>query len=61
MAACATCGTDFEPKRQAHQYCSAACRLQAFVARRDHQWRERDTKLRLLLREALELLKETER
>ena len=58
MAACTTCGTEFEPKRRDHRFCSAACRLQAFLARRDAQRQERDAQVRMLLREALGMLEE---
>ncbi len=56
MAACTTCRTEFEPKRRDHRFCSAACRLQAFLARRDNQRAERDARLRRLLKEALGVL-----
>ena len=56
MAACTTCGTEFEPKRRDHRFCSAACRLQAFVVRRETQRQERDATVRILLGEALNLL-----
>ncbi len=58
---CLTCATDFEAKRGHHRYCSAACRLQAFLARREAKHQERDAQVRMLLREALELLEETTR
>ncbi len=60
MTACTTCGTEFEPKRRDHRFCSAACRLQAFVVRRETQRQNRDAQVRMLLRQALELLKEAE-
>ena len=53
---CLTCGTDFEAKRGHHRYCSTACRLQAFLARREAKRQERDAKVRILLRQALEAL-----
>ncbi len=58
---CLTCRTEFEPRRRDHRFCSAACRLQAFLTRRDRQRTDRDAKLRMLLREALGLLEETKR
>ena len=61
MAACTTCGSEFEPKRRDHRFCSAACRLQAFLARREAKHQDRDAHVRMLLREALELLEETKR
>ncbi len=56
MPACTTCGTEFEAKRGHHRYCSAACRLQAFLARREALRQERDAKVRILLKQALEAL-----
>ncbi len=56
MAACTTCGTEFEPKRRDHRFCSAACRLQAFLARRESHRQERDAKVCMLLREARAVL-----
>ncbi len=61
MAACTTCGTEFEPKRRDHRFCSAACRLQAFLARREAHRQERDAKVRMLLREALGLLEKPDK
>ncbi len=58
MAACTTCRTEIEPKRRDHRFCSAACRLQAFLARREAHRQERDVKVRMLLREALGMLEE---
>ncbi len=58
---CLTCRTEFEPRRRDHRFCSAACRLQAFLARREAKRQERDAQVRMLLREALELLEETTR
>ncbi len=54
--ACLTCGTDFEAKRGHHRYCSAACRLQAFLARREALRQNRNAKVRILLEQALEAL-----
>ncbi len=63
---CLTCGTDFEAKRGHHRYCSAACRLQAFLARREAKRQDRDARVRMLLltaeeniQEARELLKQS--
>ncbi len=53
---CHHCGQAFEPRRRDHRYCSAACRLQAFLARREAKCQERDAKVRMLLRQALEAL-----
>ncbi len=53
---CLTCGIEFEAKRGHHRYCSAACRLQAFLARREAKRQERDAQVRLKLQEALALL-----
>ncbi len=57
---CLTCGTDFEAKRGHHRYCSPKCRLKAFEARREALRQNRNAKVRMLLRQALELLKEAE-
>ncbi len=53
---CLTCGTDFEPRRRDHVFCSAACRLQAFLARREALRQNRNAQVRLKLQEALALL-----
>jgi hypothetical protein len=53
---CATCGTPFAVRRKDHRFCSAPCRLAAFQRDREPKRRERDAKVRLLLREALTLL-----
>ncbi len=53
---CLTCGTDFEPRRRDHVFCSAACRLQAFLARREALRQDRNAKMRILLEQALEAL-----
>ena len=50
------CGTTFEPSRKDHRFCSAKCRLAGFQQTREAARRERDAKVRLLLREALTLL-----
>ncbi len=55
---CLTCGTDFEAKRGHHRYCSAACRLQAFLARREAKRQERDAQVRMVLLTALEAVQE---
>ncbi len=55
---CLTCGSDFAPKRRDHRYCSAACRLQAFLARREAKGQERDAKVRMVLLTALEAVQE---
>ena len=54
--ACLTCGTDFEPKRRDHRFCSAKCRLRAFEAKREAKHQERDAQVRILLRQALEAM-----
>lgn len=58
---CDTCQKVFAPRRLDHRFCSAACRLAAFQQRREHARRERDAKVRLLLEDALQLLKEANR
>ncbi len=55
---CLTCGTDFEPRRRDHVFCSAACRLQAFLARREAKHQNRDAQVRMLLTTALEAVQE---
>ncbi len=64
--ACLTCGTEFEPKRRDHRFCSAKCRLRAFEAKREAKRQGRDAQVRMLLltaeeniQEARELLKQT--
>ncbi len=53
---CLTCGTDFEPRRRDHVFCSAKCRLRAFEAKREAERQNRDAQVRMLLRQALEAL-----
>ncbi len=55
---CLTCGTDFEPRRRDHRFCSTACRLQAFLARREAKRQERDAQVRMVLLTALEAMQE---
>ena len=55
---CLTCRTEFEPRRRDHVFCSAKCRLRAFEAKREAKRQERDAQVRMLLREALELLEQ---
>lgn len=50
------CGTQFEPRRKDHRFCSAKCRLAGFQHEREAKLRERDAKVRLLLKEALAML-----
>jgi len=50
------CGTTFEPHRKDHRFCSAKCRLAGFQQTCEAARRERDAKVRLLLKEALALL-----
>ncbi len=58
MAACTTCGTEFEPKRRDHRYCSAKCRLRAFEATQEAKRQERDARVRMVLLTALEAVQE---
>ena len=58
MAACTTCGTDFEAKRGHHVFCSAKCRLKAFEARREAERQNRDARVRMVLLTALEAVQE---
>ncbi len=55
---CLTCGTDFAPRRGHHRYCSAACRLRAFLARREALRQNRDAQVRMFLTTALEAVQE---
>ncbi len=56
--ACLTCGTDFEPRRRDHVFCSAKCRLRAFEAKREAKRQERDAQVRMVLLTALEAVQE---
>lgn len=56
---CPVCDRTFEPRRKDHRFCSAKCRLVGFQQKRASARTERDTKVRLLLREALALLAES--
>ena len=55
---CLTCGTDFEPRRRDHVFCSAKCRLRAFEAKQEAKRQERDAHVRLVLLTALEAVQE---
>ena len=55
---CLTCRTEFQAQRGHHRYCSAACRLQAFLARREAKRQERDAHVRMVLLTALEAVQE---
>ena len=55
---CVTCGRPFEAKRKDHRFCSATCRLVAFHAKDGADRRERDAKVRLLLRTATDSIEE---
>ncbi len=55
---CLTCGTDFEPRRRDHVFCSAKCRLRAFEAKREAEHRNRDAHVRMVLLTALEAVQE---
>jgi hypothetical protein len=48
------CGTSFEPRRTDHRFCSPKCRLVWFQQKPERARRERDAKVRLLLRTAIE-------
>ncbi len=56
--ACLTCGTEFEPRRRDHVFCSAKCRLRAFEAKREAKRQERDAHVRMVLLTALEAVQE---
>ncbi len=56
--ACLTCGTEFEPKRRDHRFCSAKCRLRAFEAKREAKHQDRDAQVRILLLTAVEAVQE---
>ena len=58
--ACLTCRTEFEPRRRDHVFCSAKCRLRAFEAKREARHQDRHAQVRILLREALDVLREGE-
>jgi hypothetical protein len=47
---CAACGRAFEVRRKDHRFCSAKCRLAGFQRTQETTRRERDAKVRLLLR-----------
>ncbi len=55
---CLTCGTEFEPKRRDHRFCSAKCRLRAFEAKQEAKSQERDAHIRMVLLTALEAVQE---
>jgi predicted nucleic acid-binding Zn ribbon protein len=58
LVACPGCGKAFAPRRPNHRYCSATCRVVWFQQKQEKARRERDAKVRLLLKEALELLED---
>ncbi len=55
---CLTCGTDFEPRRRDHRFCSAKCRLRAFEAKREAKHQNRDAQVRILILTAVEAMQE---
>ena len=56
MMPCAVCGKLFEVRRKDHRFCSGKCRLVWFQEKPEKERRERDAKVRLLLKDALTLL-----
>ena len=58
LVPCAGCGKPFAQRRPNHRYCSPACRMAAFQAKQGKDRAERDAKVRLKLREAIELLED---
>ena len=56
---CATCQSVFEVRRKDHRFCSAKCRLTWFHRKQARARDERDAKVRLLLKEALGMLAES--
>ncbi len=58
IAACESCGATFNVRRKDHRYCSSECRLRGFAARRAQAQADEKARVRMLLREALELLEE---
>jgi len=58
MMPCAVCGMPFEVRRKDHRFCSAKCRLAGFQQTREAKRRERDAKVRLLLRTVIETAQE---
>jgi predicted nucleic acid-binding Zn ribbon protein len=57
---CLTCGAFFEPRRKDQRFCSAKCRMTGFQRDREHKQREREAKVRLLLRTARESIDDAE-
>ncbi len=55
---CLTCGSEFEPRRRDHVFCSAKCRLRAFEAKREAKRQGRDAHVRMVLLTALEAVQE---
>lgn len=56
LVACPGCTKLFAPRRPNHRYCSTTCRVVWFQQKETRDRRERDAKVRLLLKEALTLL-----
>jgi endogenous inhibitor of DNA gyrase (YacG/DUF329 family) len=56
LVACPGCGKTFTPRRPNHRYCSTTCRVVWFQRKPEQERRDRDAKVRLKLREALDLL-----
>jgi predicted nucleic acid-binding Zn ribbon protein len=54
MMPCTVCGTPFEVRRKDHRFCSPKCRLVWFQQKPEKARRERDAKVRLLLRTAID-------
>jgi len=53
---CQGCQKPFQARRPSHRFCSDRCRVIAFQQKREKQRRERDSLVRIKLKEALALL-----
>lgn len=58
---CAVCDKGFSPKHPRGRFCSSRCRLAAWQQRRAQAQADTEAQVRMLLKEALQLLEETKR
>lgn len=56
LVVCPGCGKTFTPRRANHKYCSTTCRVVWFQRKPEHDRRDRDAQIRLLLRTASETI-----
>ena len=56
LVVCPGCVKPFAPRRKDQRFCSSKCRLVGYQQKQEQMRRDRDAKVRMKLREALDLL-----